>query len=398
MSTSIAPPPLGDLVALADVEFFRSYPFDIFARMRRRQRCTGRRSTRRGRSPSTRTSASSRSRLTCFEPLRPGGVAVPHPGRRPTHGRRSNRRLPDAPGGAPGRLPGGRTDILTAVDPPRHTFLRKLASSAFTPRAIALLEQHVDELAVEQIDRIEPGVEMDFVDTVAAPVPMRVIAEMLGVSTDRLDDFRRWSDAFIELNDQNDPRDEAETQPVLRVGRRVQRLLHLGAAGSCRQPARRRAHRTRPRGRRRPAVEHKQSTVDDVRAARRGQRDDPRAPGERGEAAVRPSRSAARARRRSERCCRARWRSSSGSSRRSRTCAGRRSPTPSCAARRSRGATTSSCSTRRRTTTRRSGNGPRSSTSPARPTRGISRSASRSTSASGRRWRGARSGWCSASC
>jgi cytochrome P450 len=106
---------------------------------------------------------------------------------------------------------GGREDILTAVDPPRHTFLRKLASSAFTPKAISLLEQHVAELAVTQIDRIEPGVEMDFVDTVAAPVPMRVIAEMLGVSTDLLDDFRRWSDAFIELNDENRTRDQAET-------------------------------------------------------------------------------------------------------------------------------------------------------------------------------------------
>jgi cytochrome P450 len=74
-----------------------------------------------------------------------------------------------------------------------------------------LLEQHVAELAVAQVDRIEPGVEMDFIDTVAAPVPMRVIAEMLGVSTDLLDDFRRWSDAFIELNDQNETRDEAET-------------------------------------------------------------------------------------------------------------------------------------------------------------------------------------------
>ena len=34
MTTSIAPPPLDDLVSLADVEFFMSYPFDVFARMR----------------------------------------------------------------------------------------------------------------------------------------------------------------------------------------------------------------------------------------------------------------------------------------------------------------------------------------------------------------------------
>jgi len=110
-----------------------------------------------------------------------------------------------------GALTEVRPDILTAVDPPRHTFLRKVASAAFTPKAIGLLEEHVADLAVAQIDRIEPGVEMDFIDTVAAPVPMRVIAEMLGVSISLLDDFRRWSDAFIELNDQNDARDDAAT-------------------------------------------------------------------------------------------------------------------------------------------------------------------------------------------
>jgi cytochrome P450 len=64
-------------------------------------------------------------------------------------------------------------------------------------------------MAAELIDRIEPGVEYDFVDAVAAPVPMMVIAQMLGVSNDHLDDFRKWSDAFIELNEENLDRDAA---------------------------------------------------------------------------------------------------------------------------------------------------------------------------------------------
>jgi cytochrome P450 len=213
VSTSIAPPPLDDLVSLADVEFFMSYPFDVFARMR-------------AEAPVYWSEKDRAWAITKYEDIRfvsksPNlfsnrfGQTAPQC-RTPDDGRP----MADDPiTGCPmtraavlrGELPGARTDILTGVDPPRHTFLRKLASSAFTPRAIALLEDHVAELAVKQIDRIEPGAEMDFVDTVAAPVPMRVIVEMLVVSTALHDDFRRWSNAFIELNDQNDARDESET-------------------------------------------------------------------------------------------------------------------------------------------------------------------------------------------
>ena len=213
MTTSTAPAPLGDLVRLADVEFFMSYPFDVFARMR-------------AEAPVYWSEDDQAWALTRYEDIRQVSKS-PHlfsnrfgqiapQCRTPDDGRPV---VDDPIAGCPmprravarAEMIGRRTDILTSVDPPRHTFLRKIASSAFTPKAISLLEQHVAELAVAQVDRIEPGVEMDFIDTVAAPVPMRVIAEMLGVSTDLLDDFRRWSDAFIELNDQNETRDEAET-------------------------------------------------------------------------------------------------------------------------------------------------------------------------------------------
>ena len=212
MSISTAPAPLGDLVRLADPEFFMRYPFDVYARMR-------------AEAPVYWSEHDHAWALTKYEDIRfvsksphlfssrfgqtASHCAIPDDGQPvtddPVDGCPMPRRAV-----ARASVLGGREDILTAVDPPRHGFLRKLASSAFTPKAIALLEQHVAELAVAQIDRIEPGVEVDFVDTVAAPVPMRVIAEMLGVSTELLDDFRRWSDAFIELNDANDTRDEAE--------------------------------------------------------------------------------------------------------------------------------------------------------------------------------------------
>ena len=213
MTTLIAPAPLGDLVRLADVEFFMRYPFDVFARMR-------------AEAPVYWSEFDQTWALTKYEDIRYVSKSPELFSNRfgqlssQCRGRDDGKPMVDDPiDGCPmprravirAELLGGREDILTAVDPPRHGFLRKLASSAFTPKAIALLEQHVADLAVEQIDRIQPGVEVDFVDAVAAPVPMRVIAEMLGVSTDLLADFRRWSDAFIELNDENNTRDEAET-------------------------------------------------------------------------------------------------------------------------------------------------------------------------------------------
>jgi cytochrome P450 len=210
-----APPskaPLTDLVRLGEASFFGRYPFDVFARMR-------------AEAPVYWSEVDQAWALTKYEDIRFVSRS-PHlfanrfgltasqcrvaddgepPADDPIDGGPMPRRA------ALRAIGGGMEDVLVLTDPPRHGFLRKLASHAFTPKAIALLEAHVADLARSLLDQIEPGVQVDFVDTVAAPVPMRVIAEMLGVSTDRLDDFRRWSDAFIELNDQNEGRTEADT-------------------------------------------------------------------------------------------------------------------------------------------------------------------------------------------
>ena len=92
-------------------------------------------------------------------------------------------------------------DMLVMADGPRHTFLRKIASYAFTPRAIARLEDEVIRLTKASFADIEADTEVDFIDTVAAPVPIMMIARMLGVADEHLGAFRRWSDAFCELGD-----------------------------------------------------------------------------------------------------------------------------------------------------------------------------------------------------
>jgi cytochrome P450 len=94
-------------------------------------------------------------------------------------------------------------DNLVMADGARHTFLRKIAGHAFTPKMIGELEDQVRQIASDLFDQIPDEVEVDFVDTVAAPLPMIMIALMLGVDVADLDRFRTWSDAFIEMQDES---------------------------------------------------------------------------------------------------------------------------------------------------------------------------------------------------
>ncbi|MEL7156014.1 MAG: cytochrome P450 [Actinomycetota bacterium] len=94
-----------------------------------------------------------------------------------------------------------RVGTMLTVDPPEHTRYRRLVSKAFTPRVIAGLEPTFRNIAVELIDGLvaatEGGEAVDFVETVAVPLPVAVIAKALNVPDDRLADFKRWSDASI---------------------------------------------------------------------------------------------------------------------------------------------------------------------------------------------------------
>ena len=84
-------------------------------------------------------------------------------------------------------------------DPPRHTKLRALISKAFTPRVVANLEPRIRELSRQLLDQtIERG-EMDLAADFAVPLPMLVIAEMLGVPVADWPRYKRWSDVILKL-------------------------------------------------------------------------------------------------------------------------------------------------------------------------------------------------------
>ncbi len=93
--------------------------------------------------------------------------------------------------------PPGIPQSILEMDPPQHNRHRKLVIQAFTPRAIDALEPRVRQIAREALDDVSPGEPVDFVESIAVPVPMYVIAEMLGVPRSDRADFRRWSDATV---------------------------------------------------------------------------------------------------------------------------------------------------------------------------------------------------------
>ena len=85
---------------------------------------------------------------------------------------------------------------LTQLDPPRHTKLRKLVNQAFTPRVVAALEPRITTVATDLLEAADQD-RIDLVADFAYPLPVIVIAELLGVPSSDRDLFHRWVDAMF---------------------------------------------------------------------------------------------------------------------------------------------------------------------------------------------------------
>jgi cytochrome P450 len=90
--------------------------------------------------------------------------------------------------------------FLIGSDPPDHTRLRRLVNRPFHPAAIAGLEPRIraicDDLLTDFFDANERG-EADLIQHIGYPLPVIVIAELLGIPSERRADFKRWSDAML---------------------------------------------------------------------------------------------------------------------------------------------------------------------------------------------------------
>jgi len=84
-------------------------------------------------------------------------------------------------------------------DPPAHTRLRTLCAAAFTPARVAVLRQHIQEIADQLIDGFIGKGRADIVADLAAPMPAIVTAEMLGVPVSDHEKLKQWSIDFAEI-------------------------------------------------------------------------------------------------------------------------------------------------------------------------------------------------------
>ena len=97
--------------------------------------------------------------------------------------------------------PGGRApEWLVFLDPPRHTRLRAIVSRAFTPRAISALSPRIEAISTELLDAQRDRDEIELVADYAEPLPVRVVAEMIGIPAEDHAMFARWSRAIVNLS------------------------------------------------------------------------------------------------------------------------------------------------------------------------------------------------------
>jgi cytochrome P450 family 142 subfamily A polypeptide 1 len=80
---------------------------------------------------------------------------------------------------------------------PRHGQLRGLINKGFTPRMVRKLEVVFRQITTESIDAVAERGECDFVESIAVPLPLLLIAEMIGIRREDRDRFHHWSDAMI---------------------------------------------------------------------------------------------------------------------------------------------------------------------------------------------------------
>jgi cholest-4-en-3-one 26-monooxygenase len=102
------------------------------------------------------------------------------------------------PAGAPLPPP---TDILVLQDPPKHGPMRRVANASFTPRGVRARRDDLEAIAVEILDDALQDDEIDFVDRIAAPFPLAVVAAVLGAPRTDVADLFRWTNEIIGKDD-----------------------------------------------------------------------------------------------------------------------------------------------------------------------------------------------------
>ena len=90
---------------------------------------------------------------------------------------------------------------MISMDDPRHARLRRIVSAGFTPRMLKRVEDSVQRLASDIVDKVIRAGECDFVTDIAAPLPLRIICEMMGVPESHYDRVFHLSNIVLSMGD-----------------------------------------------------------------------------------------------------------------------------------------------------------------------------------------------------
>jgi len=106
-----------------------------------------------------------------------------------------------------GDLPAEITEFFGSMinmDDPRHFRLRSIVSKGFTPKEIGKVEEYVRTKAAAVVDRLLeqfPDRECDFVHEVAAPLPLQIICEMMGIPSSDEEQIFNWTNTILGVGD-----------------------------------------------------------------------------------------------------------------------------------------------------------------------------------------------------
>lgn len=103
---------------------------------------------------------------------------------------------------------------MVMMDPPNHTRIRSIVSKAFTPRVMKSWEPRIQQLMEELMAELEGKQEIDLVQNISYPLPVIVIAELLGVPSEHKQSFKEWSDILVSMPKSKNEEDVAEWQKI----------------------------------------------------------------------------------------------------------------------------------------------------------------------------------------
>ena len=110
-----------------------------------------------------------------------------------------------------------RTGMFLTMDPPNHRKLRTLVSQAFTPRTVAGLEPRILQITEELLDGVAGQSRFDLVESLAYPLPILVIAELLGIPAADRELFEKWAKVLFSGDQLTETSTMAEIEAALQV-------------------------------------------------------------------------------------------------------------------------------------------------------------------------------------